>query len=146
MLEIIEESDRENDESFMKQNIPKNVLLAQTLPLACALGLVLTSGCMTRMADCTVASTKNVKLSKLDLDALPRTKGVEGQSTQLWLLGLIPIQGPPNVKDAMDDALSKGDGDLMVDAVFYQGGWWAILVGQEIISVKGEVVKTRSTN
>jgi hypothetical protein len=101
---------------------------------------------MTRFSDCTVASTKNVKLSKLDLDSSPRTKGVEGQSTQIKLLGLIPLSGPPNIQDALDDAFAKGDGDLMIDAVFYEGGWTAILVSENIISVKGEVVKTRNTN
>jgi hypothetical protein len=130
----------------MKQLIQKYKKMRRALPLACALGLALTSGCMTRMADCTVASTKNVKLSKLDLDSLPRTKEVEGQSKQLKLLGLIPLSGPPNIKDALDDAFAKGDGDLMIDAVFYQGGWYAILFSGNIISVKGEVVKTRNTN
>jgi len=99
---------------------------------------------MTRMADCTVASTKNVKLSKIDLDSMPRTKGVEGQSIQPMFL-FFPLSGPPNIKDALDDALRKGDGDLMVDAVFYQGGWWFIF-GENILSVKGEVVKTRTAN
>lgn len=130
----------------MTQIIQKNKRSRYVIPLACALGLALTSGCMTRMSDCTVASTKNVRLSKLDLDSIPRTKGIEGQSTQIKLLGLIPFSGPPNIKDALDDAFAKGDGDLMIDAVFYQGGWYAILLSENIISVKGEVVKTRNTN
>ena len=121
-----------------------NKKIRYVVPLACALGLALTSGCMTRMADCTVASTKNVKLSKIDLDSLPRTKGVEGKSTQPMFL-FIPLSGAPTIKDALDDALTKGDGDLMVDAVFYQGGWWFIF-GENVLSVKGEVVKTRTAN
>lgn len=117
------------------------------LAIALGMALISSSGCMTRMADCTVASTKNVKLSKLDIDSLPRTKDVEGQSTQFKiLLGLIPLSGPPNIKDALDDAFDKGDGDLMIDTVFYEGGWSALLVSENIISVKGEVVKTRNTN
>ncbi len=130
----------------MERIIQKGKKTRRVIPLACVLGLALTSGCMTRLSDCTVASTKNVKLSKLDLDAIPRTKGVEGQSTQIKLLGLIPLSGPPNIQDALDDAFAKGDGDLMIDAVFYEGGWTAILVSENIISVKGEVVKTRNTN
>jgi hypothetical protein len=96
------------------------------------------------MADCTVASTKNVKLTKLDLDSLPRKKGIEGKSVQPMFL-FIPLSGRPNIKDAIDEALAKADGDLMVDAVFYQGGWWFIF-GENVLSVKGEVVKTRTTN
>ena len=114
-----------------------------SIAAACAC-MIATTGCQTRLADCTVASTKNVKLSKIDVDSLHRTKGVEGISTQTTFL-FIPLSGPPNVKDALDDALAKGNGDLMIDAVFYQSGWWFI-VGQNTISVKGEVVKTRSTN
>lgn len=110
--------------------------------LVCAIGLTLMSGCMTRMADCTVASTKNVKLSKVDIDSLPRTKGVVGQSVQPMFF-CIPLSGPPNIKDALDDAFSKGNGDLMLDPVFYQGGWWFIF-GENILEVKGEVVNTRA--
>ena len=117
----------------------KNLCVA---PLLCAVGLTLTPGCMMRMADCTVASTKNVKLSKLDIDSLPRTKGVEGQSVQPMFF-FIPLSGPPNIKDALDDALAKANGDMMVDPVFYQGGWWFIF-GENIIQVKGEVVNTQA--
>jgi hypothetical protein len=130
----------------MKQFTKTTKAMRRVMPLACILGLALTSGCMTRVSDCTVASTKNVKLSKLDLDAIPRTKGVEGQSTQIKLLGLIPLSGPPNIKDALDDAFAKGDGDMMIDAVFYQGGWSLILISEDIMTVRGEVVKTRNTN
>src|ERR1035438_4838519 len=89
------------------------------IPLACAVGLIIPSGCVTRNADLTVISTKNVNIAKnLDLDGLPRTKGVEGKSSQLTFL-FIPFEGRPNIKDAVDDALAKADGDLMLDPVFY---------------------------
>ena len=100
---------------------------------------------MTRYADLTVASTKNIKLgSNQDLDKLPRTASVEGKSSQLMFL-FIPLQGPPNLSDAVDDALTKSDGDLMLNPVFYTGGWWFIF-GENILSVKGEVVKTHAAN
>jgi len=96
---------------------------------------------MTRNADLTVASTKNVKLGAVDIDKLPRT-AVEGTSSQLTFL-FIPLQGLPNPKDAVDDALTKGNGDLMLNPVFYRGGWWFIF-GQHILSVKGEAVNTHA--
>jgi hypothetical protein len=132
------------NKTYMRPLIEKVRKNKNLTPLACALVLTLTSGCMTRMADCTVASTKNVKLSKLDIDSLPRTKGVEGESVQPMFF-CIPLSGPPNIKDALDDALAKGNGDLMVDPVFYQGGWWFIF-GENVISVKGEVVNTGAAN
>lgn len=128
----------------MRRLIQKTKMTQLIIPLTCALGLTLTTGCVTRVADCTVASTKNVKLSKMDLDSMPKTKGIEGESSQFVFL-FIPFSGAPNIKDAIDDALAKGDGDLMVDPVFYKGGWWFI-VGENTLKVKGEVVKTRATN
>ena len=128
----------------MRQFIQKAKTTRWLIPLVCALTLA-TSGCMTRYADLTVASTKNIKLgSNLDLDKLPRTASVEGTSSQLTFL-FIPLQGPPNPSDAVDDALTKADGDLMLNPVFYQGAWWFIF-GQHILSVKGEVVKTHAAN
>lgn len=99
---------------------------------------------MTRYADCTVASTKNLKLgTNLDIDKLPKAPA-EGKSSQLTFL-FFPLQGMPNIKDAVDDALTKGDGDLMLNPVFYRGGWWLIF-GQNVLSVKGEAVKTHAAN
>jgi hypothetical protein len=98
---------------------------------------------MTRVGDLTLASTKNVKLTQVDVDKLPKTK-VEGTSSQLKFL-FIPLQGLPNPKDAVDDALSKGNGDLLLDPRFYRGGWWFIF-GQNIITVKGEAVNTHAAN
>jgi len=128
----------------MRQFIRTTTTPRCLIALVCALGLA-TSGCMTRYADLTVASTKNIKLgSNQDLDKLPRTASVEGKSSQLMFL-FIPLQGPPNLSDAVDDALTKSDGDLMLNPVFYTGGWWFIF-GENILSVKGEVVKTHAAN
>ena len=106
-------------------------------PLAAALMLNGT-GCMTRVADMTAISTRNVSLDKLDLDALPQRKVVGEASTFIFLI--IPF-GIPHLEDAVDDALNKGNGDLMLDASIHMGGWW-FLVGQSTLQVRGSVVKT----
>lgn len=98
------------------------------------------SGCMTRVGDMTMISSRNVNLDKVDVDKLPQTRGVVGTDRH-FVLFFIPF-GVPHIKDAVDDALDKGNGDLMTDVVFYQGGWWFI-VGENILRVKGTVVKTR---
>ncbi len=104
---------------------------------ACAL---VVSGCMTRIGDMTMVSTRNVSLDRMDIDKLPQTRNVVGEDSRFIFL-FIPF-GVPHLKDAVDDALNKGKGDLMTDVAIYQGGWW-FLVGEMKMRVKGTVVKTR---
>ena len=69
-----------------------------------------------------------------------------------WLVGkevthiiiFIPTGGPPTLEGALDDALDKGNGDVMTDAVVKFWGWYIPYVyGQHGWSVEGDVVKTR---
>ena len=105
--------------------------------------VTLMSGCVTRTADLTILSTRNVSLDSTDLDSLPQTRGVEGKTSKMMLL-FIPL-GVPHLEDAVEDALEKGNGDVLLDGVVYIGGWW-FLIGQNTIKVKGNVVKTRGNN
>lgn len=98
------------------------------------------SSCAVRQADLTAISTRNVKLDGVDLNSLP-AKRVEGKDSNFVFL-FIPF-GFPQLEDAVDDALDKGEGDLMLDAVIYTRSWW-FLIGQDIIEVKGTVVNTHS--
>ena len=116
-------------------------LLQKTMCLLCLAVLILTSGCSLRIADLTVVSTRNVNLDKVDLDSMPQTRGVIGKDSK-FMLCFIPL-GVPHLEDAIDDALDKGNGDIMVDGVLYSEGWW-FLVGQNTIKVKGNVINTRS--
>ena len=98
-------------------------------------------GCSVRQADLTAITTRNVKLDGTNLNALSG-KRVEGKDSKLVFL-FIPF-GLPHIENAVDDALDKGSGDIMLDAVIYSKGWW-FLVGQNVISVKGTVVNTLET-
>jgi len=119
-------------------------ILQKTTCLLMITGLFFLAGCATtRLADLTIVSTRNVKLDKIDLDAMPQTKSVVGKDSNFIFL-FIPF-GTPHLEDAIDNALDKGNGDVMIDAVVYGQGWW-FLVGQDIIKVKGTVVKTRGTS
>ncbi len=113
------------------------------LPLLLVTGLLSGgTGCMTRIADMTAVSTRNVCLDKCDLDTLPQTKAV-GESSR-FIFFCIPF-GVPRLGEAVDDALEKGHGDLMLDVSVYSGGWW-FLVGEMKTQVKGNVVKTRTNS
>jgi hypothetical protein len=102
----------------------------------------LLSGCTIRTADMTLMSTRIVNVDHVDIDKLPTTRRVVGEDKR-WVVLLIPL-GLPHLKDAVDDALTKGNGDLMTDAVVYQTGWNVLLIGQTILKVEGDVVKTRN--
>ncbi len=107
----------------------------------CLFCMFLISGCSLRLADFSVISTKNVNLDKVDLDAMSQTKGIIGVDSKLMFL-FIPL-GIPHLEDAIDDALEKGGGDVMIDTVLYSKGWSILLIGQNTLEVKGTVVKTR---
>jgi len=102
--------------------------------------MTLLQGCFTRIGDVSAISTRNVSLERVNLENLPQTRNVTGKASNLVLV-FIPL-GVPHLEDAVEDALDKADGDLMLDASIHRGGWWFI-IGETSIKVKGTVVNTR---
>jgi hypothetical protein len=107
----------------------------------CLICILFTSACSIRLADFSILSTRNVNLDKIDLDSKPQVKGVVGKDTSFIFL-FIPF-GFPHLEDAVDDALNKGNGDVLIDGVLHSKAWWFIC-GQNTLEVKGTVVKTRN--
>lgn len=105
--------------------------------------LFLLSACSTHLADITVASNKNVNLKHVDLDKAPQKKWAEGRDTKFMFL-FIPF-GSPQIKEALNQTLRKGDGDILVDGSVYYESWW-FLFGERTIKVQGNVIKTRAEN
>lgn len=97
-------------------------------------------GCSQRVADLTLISTKNIDLSNVSLDAREGNR-VTGKHCVYWPLGLIPF-GLPNLEEAIDDALEKGGGNVMVDQVTYQSGLYFIIASQQCIEAEGTVLST----
>ena len=86
--------------------------------------------CTQRIADFTGISTKNIYAKGVDVSALPKVEGVKGRDIRFLGIGA-------NIKDALDEALEKGHGNLMIDCAVHL--WWAPFVaGYE---VRGTVVK-----
>jgi hypothetical protein len=83
----------------------------------CLCSFLLLTGCATnRFADFTVVSTKNVDLTRLTPEAIEAGVNVEGQDLTFW--------SAPNMETAIDNALEKGNGNLMLDAVVsFRSGW-----------------------
>ncbi|MBT3285915.1 MAG: hypothetical protein HN849_25320 [Victivallales bacterium] len=118
-----------------------NVITHRLAMLGVGLALMLSSGCTTRLGDMTLVSTRPVSLDGVDVSTLPHSERVTGKSSKPVFL-FIPL-GFPNLLDAIDEALGKGDGDLLVDVVIRAEGWW-FLVGQNGLTVTGTVVRTRA--
>jgi hypothetical protein len=120
----------------------KRTTLVRLLPGVLVLAL-LAAGCQTRLGSLSVAATGNVSLKDIDLDEAVQTKNVRGADEKILVLFLPFPMGPFNLQKAIDDALEKGDGDVMVDVVVYQRWWTALLFGKTSLEVEGNVIKTR---
>ncbi|MFT5888326.1 MAG: hypothetical protein ACI9BO_001144 [Zhongshania sp.] len=84
------------------------------------LGLVLLSGCATRMVDFTIISTKNVDLARLGefhrSERVERVERVEGVDTR-YIIIIIPT-GNPSVEEAVDRAIESVPGGVaLIDGV-----------------------------
>ncbi len=105
--------------------------------------LLLNSGCVCRHGDFTVLSNKLVRMDEFELGKADRVKGVVGKDVQHVII-FIPTKGNVTLEGAIDDALAKGGGDTMTDAVVYWWDWYIpFIYGQTGWSVEGDVVKTR---
>lgn len=85
-------------------------------------------------------STKNINLEKTDIDSLPQRKNVIGEDKK-GIIIFIPT-GRPTIQAAVNDALEKGNGDLLIDASLDCEGWWFIF-GEIGYKIKGTVVNTK---
>ena len=98
-----------------------------------SLVLLFVVGCSTRMGDFTILSSKNVdiggKYKKLERHS--------GSDITPYIL-FFPI-GEPNLEEAVDECLEIGQGDLLTNVLVETSSWWAILYGQQIITVTGDV-------
>ena len=117
---------------------------SKTLLYICILLLCLAvTGCSVRHGDFTVVSSKLVRLSEFELEKANRVRGIEGRDV-MHIIILFPCGGQPTIDGALDDALEKGGGDVMTDAVITSWSWFIpYIYGQAGWSIEGDVVKTR---
>ena len=68
-----------------------------------------------------------------------------GESCRNFILGFIPLAGGDgHWETAMDKALEKGKGDLLLDVVVTLTGWSIILLSQECVEIEGTVSRSSS--
>lgn len=91
----------------------------------------------------TVLSNKLVNTKEFDLSQADRVKGVTG-TDEAHIIVFVPTKGDITLKGAMDDALAKGNGDVLTDATIRYWFWYIpYIYGSAGWEVKGDVVKTR---
>jgi hypothetical protein len=118
----------------------KNLRLLWLLGVA---ALVVLPSCTVRHGDFTVLSDKLVRTSDFDLSKADRVRGVTGRDVA-HIYVFIPTKAQVTLKDALDDALRKGHGDVMTDAVVTYWGWYIpYIYGETGWEVTGDVIKTR---
>lgn len=113
--------------------------------LACAVVATasLLSGCTTRLGNFTLISTKNVDLSDASIDPKGGKRVTEDDCAPIILI--FPI-GRPDLKEAVDNALEEGRGNLMVDQVSYYRRWYVPpIFGMRCMVAEGTVVDVVST-
>lgn len=106
--------------------------------LITSLAALMVTGCSTRIADLTVASTKNFNLNSGNLEIGQRVQGAS-----VIPVIFFPI-GRPNLKEAIDNAIEKESCAVgLSDAVIYYNEY-ALILGTVSISVKGNLILDRS--
>lgn len=100
----------------------------------CAVCLGL-SGCMARIMDFTLLSTKNVNI--------PGERGARVQGEDIANIIIVIPTGQPNIKTAVDRAIENGHGDMLADAVISMKSWYIpYIFGQQGFVVEGTIVDT----
>lgn len=92
------------------------------------------SGCSTRVADLTVASTKNFNLHS---SAISTGKRVEGSDSVAIVL--FPL-GNPNLKTAIDRAVEKDRCAVGLSDVVINQEFFAFIFGYAEVNVKGNLI------
>ena len=105
-------------------------------------GLIITlilTGCVNRIGDFTVASTKNMDIKK-SLHRVDESVRLTDRDTKHIIL-FIPT-GQPNMKEAMDKAIEQKPGAVGLSNVTVKNGIWWIpyIYGQSWFEVEGNPV------
>lgn len=111
------------------------------IPVALAAAAVILSGCSQRIGDFTLISTKNVDIGGKYRKLEQRYTGEDVKMTILT----IPI-GVPDLKQAVDNCIEAGKGELLSNAVVESSFWTVILYGEMKYVVKGDVWVRASTS
>ena len=98
-------------------------------------GLFVLTGCTDTIANLTMVSTKTTDFSKQHTRAASQASASDGR---LWIL-ILPLGGKPSIDVAVNELLTKHNGDYLTDAKIEDSGWSLLAISYGSISVKGDV-------
>jgi hypothetical protein len=116
-----------------------------TLLLLGAAALAAVVGCATTHTRFEALSTQQVPFIGYQLEGARRTPDVVAEVMTQTILWIPTNTESPTLQDAVDAALKRGDGDVLVDAEVEH--WWVFvpfLYGQEGWRVRGDVIRSRN--
>lgn len=99
------------------------------------------TGCAQHLGNFTALSTSTYRGENIDSAHLVKSSAV-GETSTLFLFGFIPLGGIPKVDQAVSEALSANNGDIMTNARLYQSWWYFVILGGQGFKVEGDVYKT----
>jgi hypothetical protein len=113
---------------------------ASPVVLALLVSGVVLAGCVTDQGSLRLATTRppGVDLGSATLADLP-AREVVGRDTRIGSILGVPFLDGPRLERAVDDALAKADGDVMLDMRVRSVDYW-LLVGWSTLEVRGRVV------
>jgi len=107
-----------------------------TICVSLLLLCTLLGGCKSRLGDFTLITTKNVDLKNFNTHEDLETEQVIGEDLK-HIIFVFPT-GVPHIKEAVDDALEKGNAYMLVDAALYhEGFYFPYIYGYNKYVVKG---------
>ena len=119
----------------MMEKRMRNSVMAAACVCACLL-----SGCVSRVGDFTVLSTKNMDFNNREGFETRVGQRTVGQDKQHFVL-IFPVSGSASVKEAADAAMHRVPGAVgLSNVVLYKTGYWLLLYGNSGFRVEGDPV------
>lgn len=101
-------------------------------------------GCVINHGDYTVLSSRLVDTGAFELSKADRVRNVVGQDYTHIIVFFPAGKLNPSIDEAVNDALTQANGDLMTDVTVTYFAWYIpFIYGREGWRVKGDVVRTR---
>lgn len=107
------------------------------------IAVLLLSSCSQHIANFSAISTRNVSVNNVDLTKLPQRK-VTGVDS-IYQVGIF-FTGILSMQDAVEDALRKGEGDILLDASLTAKWYYFIFTNVFRYEITGTVVNTKAAN
>lgn len=98
------------------------------------------TACSTHIGNFSALATGTYRGENIDAKHLVKNNS-EGSSCRTWFL-FIPFGAAPKVDQAVSEALSQMNGDIMTNARLYETNWSVLLFSGGCYKMEGDVYRT----